>query len=172
MEDANQINFDTRQLYFVSASGFDVVKIGVSIHPENRLIGLQSSNFVELKLFLVVPNPPGGSERKIQKVFQHLNVRGEWYKLDSLLAVFINTIYKLKKKDGKMCYTYLENICKENICKDNNDLHLEYSICDKCRSESVKKTTTRKPSKKASTTKKLNKKITKKNLPRRKQVLK
>lgn len=78
-------------VYFISAG--DYIKIGKTSgeSPLARLATLQTANPLTLKMeaFFI-----GGikDEKKLHGKFKHLHVRGEWFKFDSELKRFIQTI--------------------------------------------------------------------------------
>lgn len=73
-------------VYFVS-DGEDI-KIGFSERPVRRLTGLQSGHKKELKLLAVV-SAGLVSEKQAQDRFDHLKIRGEWYRAAPELTDYI-----------------------------------------------------------------------------------
>jgi hypothetical protein len=70
----------------VNADGF--IKIGVATSPESRLANMQVGSPYELEL---MHSEPGDEtlEAQLHARFQHLHVRGEWFRPDPDLVNFI-----------------------------------------------------------------------------------
>lgn len=99
-----------QQLYFISAVGCDVVKIGVLTRPKQRLNDIQVANFIELYLLLVILNPPIEVERILHKCFEHLNIRGEWFRYEFEIRELVRILERLKQEDGRKCFSYLNEM--------------------------------------------------------------
>ncbi len=69
-------------VYFIQCGHNGPVKIGKSDEPLARLRALQSANPYELKLINGIDGASIVEEKLIQKRFQHLRIRGEWYHFD------------------------------------------------------------------------------------------
>jgi transcriptional regulator with XRE-family HTH domain len=70
-------------VYFIETIGADAVKIGQAIDPRSRLVELQSSNHLPLRLIKTVD----GSydvERALHERFAASRIRGEWYRLSEI----------------------------------------------------------------------------------------
>lgn len=78
-----------RFVYFISASGFSMVKIGVAQSPDSRLQSLQTGSPVPLTL---LGQLSGGStlERELHTRFAKLRSHGEWFHDRGELADFIS----------------------------------------------------------------------------------
>jgi hypothetical protein len=76
-------------VYFIK--GGDLIKIGVSTSPEDRLQQLQKHSPVTLTLICTIP---GGydQERKLHKQFAHIHSHGEWFNSTRELLQFIQEV--------------------------------------------------------------------------------
>lgn len=78
------------RIYFVQAAS-GPIKIGFTTKtPESRLSELQVGSFEELTLMGAMP----GSQRQeleIHRRFEHLRIRGEWFRASPELSLFITT---------------------------------------------------------------------------------
>lgn len=77
-------------VYFVK-SGQGEIKIGIAVHPGQRIKKLQTGNPSTLELLAVIH---GGEdlERSLHQRFQHLRLRGEWFSPGADLVDFIRSI--------------------------------------------------------------------------------
>lgn len=73
-------------VYFVRAG--DAIKIGFSTNSKTRLASLQTSNSEQLEL-LAMMRGTQSDERDLHQQFCHLNLRGEWFRVDEELLDFI-----------------------------------------------------------------------------------
>lgn len=73
-------------VYFIKADG--AIKIGFSIHPKRRVLDLQTSHHVELELLAWVSTSIL-TERQAHEKFDHLKIRGEWFRAEPDLIEFI-----------------------------------------------------------------------------------
>src|SRR5258707_11256206 len=84
-------------VYFLqSTSPEQLIKIGNSENPRNRVSELQTGNGYRLILLKVVK---GGKveERELHKKFQDLQVCGEWFKPEQKLVDFIDSLLSDKE---------------------------------------------------------------------------
>jgi len=80
----------TEMIYFIQAGENGPIKIGESDHPEERLRQLQIANPYELKLLWVYDDDESEwNEAKIQALFDHELIRGEWFRPSRNLFRFI-----------------------------------------------------------------------------------
>lgn len=77
--------------YFVRDG--DVIKIGSSMRPEERIAGLQTGNGRLLEVMAIVPMEIADEFATHQR-FAHLRVRGEWFRAEADLLRFISGILK------------------------------------------------------------------------------
>jgi hypothetical protein len=76
-------------LYFIQAES-GLIKIGQSENPHARLKALQQGTAETLALLKIIPpSPTRLTERQIHQKFQHLRVRGEWFRPGPELIDFI-----------------------------------------------------------------------------------
>lgn len=73
-------------VYFLRAG--DAIKIGFSIEPNQRKSGLQVGNPVELETLATV-SVNKITEREAKDKFNHLKIRGEWFRAEPELLEFI-----------------------------------------------------------------------------------
>jgi Meiotically up-regulated gene 113 len=83
-------------VYFTE-NGPDFIKIGFSTDPNSRRSQLQTSTPYELRVVLAIPGTME-TEKKLHKRFQHLRVRGEWFRKDPELLEFITG--ELKRQEA------------------------------------------------------------------------
>ena len=76
-------------VYFIQAD--EVIKIGYSLSPELRLGQLQVGSGQTLELIGIMDGTVM-TERKIQKKFEHLRIRGEWFQATTELIEFIDSV--------------------------------------------------------------------------------
>jgi Meiotically up-regulated gene 113 len=76
-------------VYFVRAG--DRIKIGRAVDPAQRFRGLQVAHPEELSLVLTIP-AHAELERAIHARFEHLQERGEWFRLEPDLVAFIEAV--------------------------------------------------------------------------------
>jgi len=83
-------------VYFIGNRERGVVKIGKSNKPNQRLGGLQSANAEPLtvlaKLFFKTEHAAWTAESELHAKYRHLQIRGEWFRLDSDLEREIQSI--------------------------------------------------------------------------------
>ena len=75
-----------RGTYFILCGDF--IKIGFSNNIKKRMGQLQGGNPFKLYLIGVIYNK--WYERELHSIFKHLKIRGEWFKLNIEIAVYIN----------------------------------------------------------------------------------
>ncbi len=73
-------------VYFALAG--DLVKIGVTTNPTDRLAALSTTSAVDLSLIKTIPGDVR-LERELHQRFSDLRVRGEWFRYTEQLADFI-----------------------------------------------------------------------------------
>lgn len=81
-------------IYFIRAN--DAIKIGFSVQPKSRVASLQTSHHHTLEVLATVPTSLIG-EREAHQRFEHLRIRGEWFRADKELFKFIDSLKKGKK---------------------------------------------------------------------------
>lgn len=71
---------DRRKVYLIGSKGREEVKIGISVNPEERLRGLQTSYPYKLEILACIS---GGKskEQELHTKFKSYCLRGEWFKL-------------------------------------------------------------------------------------------
>jgi hypothetical protein len=81
-------------LYFIRAEG-GPWKIGIAMGPQRRREELQTGNHLQLRL---VYSLPGGKsvERAAHAAFEHLRVRGEWFRDDWFIRDFVFTLQAIE----------------------------------------------------------------------------
>ena len=90
-------------IYFIGSLESGTVKIGRSNNPENRLAELQTGNPQKLVLYGVIYDVSHELKKRLHKLFDHLRINGEWFKLtDELIHFMIN-------KTDKTSYDYKRN---------------------------------------------------------------
>ena len=76
-------------VYFILESVTQTIKIGVSADPESRMLGLQANTPLECSMIRYVKVEDGYlTEHWLHEKFQHLRVRGEWFRLTPELLDF------------------------------------------------------------------------------------
>ena len=77
---------DQVKTYIALNTESGLVKIGKSINPSSRMVGLQTGAGIKPVLLLVINKD---IERKLHKQFSHLNAFGEWFRDDGSISAFI-----------------------------------------------------------------------------------
>lgn len=77
---------DQVKTYIALNTESGLVKIGKSINPNRRMVGLQTGAGIKPVLLLVINKD---IERKLHKQFSHLNAFGEWFRDDGSISAFI-----------------------------------------------------------------------------------
>ena len=78
-------------IYFIGSVELGAVKIGKSNNPDKRLTELQTGNSHELVLYGIIKDVKEDYEMKIHQIFDHIRLKGEWFKLtDELIHFIIN----------------------------------------------------------------------------------
>lgn len=80
-------------VYFVSDGR--AIKIGFSERPDKRLTGLQVNTPNTLTILATVPAAVM-DELSVQRRFEHLRVRGEWFRMEPELLEFIEAVKQRK----------------------------------------------------------------------------
>src|SRR3972149_6243576 len=75
-------------IHFISCDALSLIKIGRSADVNKRLSHLQISVGAELRIIKAVPADPW-VEIAVHSKFQHIRVRGEWFRADKELLDFI-----------------------------------------------------------------------------------
>ncbi len=75
--------------YFVRDG--DMIKIGSSMRPEDRISGLQTASARALEVLAIV-SMEVADEFETHQLFAHLRVRGEWFRAESELLSYISTL--------------------------------------------------------------------------------
>lgn len=76
-------------VYFVAADGTGLIKIGSSADVPLRLLSLQTSSPVPLRLVATIPECRAGLEGELHERFAHLHSHGEWYRAEPELMEYI-----------------------------------------------------------------------------------
>lgn len=76
-------------IYFLSASSVNLIKIGFSCSPEERLKALRLLSPVSLEIIGMIP---GGADREheLHARFSHLRSHGEWFHATTELRDFVS----------------------------------------------------------------------------------
>jgi hypothetical protein len=78
-------------IYFIGSVELGAVKIGKSNNPDKKLTELQTGNSNELILYGIIKDVKEDYEMKIHQIFDHIWLKGEWFKLtDELIQYMIN----------------------------------------------------------------------------------
>jgi predicted GIY-YIG superfamily endonuclease len=105
-----------KYVYFVLAEELNHVKIGMTTDINQRLSSLNSGHSCELRLLYYFPC---SKEKEIHKLFNHLRVKGEWFKYNEEIKAFINAVKIvkgnfIKDKGMNLCYLALEGLVETN----------------------------------------------------------
>lgn len=86
-------------LYFIRAGDDGPIKIGIAKLPEARRHALQPGNHVQLNVLCIFP---GGAEAEqaAHRAFQHLRIRGEWFRAGADLLALIFKLGQAMEKLG------------------------------------------------------------------------
>lgn len=97
-------------IYFILDKANDYVKIGYSHDPSKRLKQLQTGNSTSLEMLVVIPGMIT-EERALHETFREYRVRGEWYRYEGMLVVYIDSLLTID----------FETVSGYNFGKANND---------------------------------------------------
>jgi len=78
-----------RFLYFIGSE--NLVKIGSSVNPQNRIKELEIGNPQKMYLIAAFANM-GNIESEMHKKFDHLRVRGEWFRYTDEIHAIIREL--------------------------------------------------------------------------------
>ena len=81
-------------VYFIRNPITRSIKIGFSIDPDRRIKDLQTASESELIIEAVLPGTLS-TEQYLHQRWEHLHVRGEWYKSDPDLEDFVDAVRSL-----------------------------------------------------------------------------
>jgi hypothetical protein len=76
------------RVYFIRWGSYGPIKIGRAVDVVRRLNGLQAANWVELRLLGATSDV---DEKQMHRRFSHLHIRGEWFRAETDLLVFIES---------------------------------------------------------------------------------
>lgn len=77
-------------VYFIQAGTFGPIKIGHAQDVKHRRKVLQAGNHEQLRILSVFPTRnPEALEQAIHHHFEHLHIRGEWFRDDPELRLYI-----------------------------------------------------------------------------------
>ncbi len=96
-------------IYFIQAGKGGPIKIGQAVDVEKRLDNLQVANAQKLTLLLAIPGKQA-DERKFQKKFKDIRIRGEWFRPESCLLDFIASM-----DDGSRGNTWKPITCADDV---------------------------------------------------------
>ena len=82
-------NYDAADVYFVQSAAGEPIKIGASSNPENRLVGMQGTCPIPLKILAIVPNGGFNLERRLHEQFADERRHGEWFTPSPALLAWI-----------------------------------------------------------------------------------
>lgn len=77
------------QVYFILAPKANVVKIGRSVDPDERLKALQTSNAERLEIVLLLPHRAPFEEDQLHWRFRKHHQQGEWFDYSTELRLFV-----------------------------------------------------------------------------------
>lgn len=78
-------------IYFIQGESGGPIKIGYTENVEKRLCALQTGHYDTLKVLKAIPGNIN-DEKKHHKKFQHLRLRGEWFKPEQELLNYIDSL--------------------------------------------------------------------------------
>lgn len=78
-------------MYFISCVGASAVKIGRTGNIKLRLMGLQASNPLELKIIKHF-KCPSFYEEKVHLLLDEHRIRGEWFRMNEYVMNFIEKL--------------------------------------------------------------------------------
>ena len=112
-------------IYFILDENANTLKIGITQNIANRLSNLRSSNSSSLKLLLYLKTwrPAYIFENEFHVYFKNLNIRGEWFKFDTVLKRMLFLLHKdiwCGKGDNTYKIGYLDS------CLDGEDGSVKY----------------------------------------------
>ena len=102
-------------IYFIIDANKQYIKIGKARNPQIRLAQIQVDCPLDLELlgYILAWQEP---EKAIQWKFESLNVRGEWFKYDSLIIDFLLEL----QEDSDMAYFILNDLVTEWFMKEDD----------------------------------------------------
>lgn len=88
-------------VYFIQSDRGGPVKIGRSKKPKQRVKGVQTGNPYKLVIRLLIINAGGRLEKKLHKLFQANNIRGEWFKEKTMKSFYrwINHAFHIEEHE-------------------------------------------------------------------------
>lgn len=124
-------------IYFIQAGENGPIKIGESENPKERLNQLQTANPYKLELLWVFNDGDSEwNEAKVQAIFDHELIKGEWFRPSRELLKFIrnemNNHYFVKFLNTNSLYEIIEIYpkgeivigCGLRIERKNNDIKI------------------------------------------------
>ena len=80
-------------VYFVTADAPDFpVKIGISLKFRQRINDLQTALPYEIQTLAIHPTKDAIFERRLHRKFDHLHIRGEWFRRTPELLAYIESL--------------------------------------------------------------------------------
>lgn len=84
-------------LYLIHNVGDNMLKIGKSHRPKQRLANLKTAHHAELEMLYIIKDQ-GHTERDVHNMFMHLNVKNEWFKYHkSIIEFFEKKLQNVRK---------------------------------------------------------------------------
>ena len=97
---------ESTNIYFIGSVEGGAVKIGKSNNPEKRLAELQTGSSSKLFLYGVINNVKEEYELRLHRIFDHLRLEGEWFKLTDELIQFMVNIKNKASSDFRINNPY------------------------------------------------------------------
>lgn len=92
-EESINIPTEHKHVYIIHDIDSDIYKIGISKNIKTRLSNLDTSNPHNLKIYKTYKlKNAKGMEKQLHKQYEHLNVKGEWFKLSEEDLINIDRI--------------------------------------------------------------------------------
>lgn len=88
---------DVSFIYFVKPAQHQMVKIGVSRNPTDRLSQLSTGAFDEINIIGMISGTPR-LEKTLHSLFSEKRMNGEWFRLDSTIKALIELLPSLERR--------------------------------------------------------------------------
>lgn len=118
-------------VYVIRFGDTDMYKIGFSTNVESRLRALQTACPIQLRPVLSVCGCSVSDERFLQRIFERLQISGEWFKSPAV-AAFVDRVHKLTAFvasgvcDRAMFYGVLRELLETISEKDKIEISQQY----------------------------------------------
>jgi len=89
--DDDDLGEDEGYIYFISSPEREVIKIGFSTNPQNRLRSLATASPYALEFLCVIPGDTN-YEKSLHDKFHHLRQSGEWFSDTQEIREFIESL--------------------------------------------------------------------------------